>query len=139
MSHRMSIRRFTLLSASISAAVAATATTPETGLPGAKYVGLEARFDYAASGTSVYGYVQTSFDSGANWTDIAALVFSAASGRKAASLDGTAVTTVYTPTSGTLADNTVKNGLLGDRFRVVYKSTGDHGGKDFVIVGVAKG
>ena len=144
MSTRMAVthpgKPFTLLSASIAASAVFKAGTVFSGLAGTRAMALESFFDYKASGTTVEGYVQTQIDSGSSWVDIAAFVYSAASGYKVFSLDDTAVTTVYTPTSGGLSANVAKNGIFGHSFRVEYRSFGDHGsGLKFTILAVARG
>lgn len=133
-------RRFTLLSASITAAVALTATTSVKGLDGMRALDLLGSFSATTSGTSVDGYVQTTFDSGLNWVDIAQFNYSSlsSSGLKFFSLDDTAVTTIYTPTSGSLADDTVKNGVLGDELRVQYVTVGTYTGGVLTIKAVSK-
>lgn len=134
-------RRFTLLSAPITAAVAVTATTPEKGLDGMRALDLLGSWSFTGSGTSVDAYVQTSFDSGTNWIDIAQLNYcgvSTPSGLRFYSLDDTAVTTQYTPTSGSLAENTVKNGVLGDELRVQYVTVGTYTAGVLTIKAVSK-
>ncbi len=134
-------KRFNLLSAAITAAVGLTATTSVKGLDGMRALDLLGSFVFAGSGTSGDAYVQTSFDSGTNWIDIAQFNYSGgaiASGLKFYSLDDTAVTTQYAPTSGTLTDNTVKNGVLGDELRVQYVTVGTYTGGVLTIYGVSK-
>lgn len=89
---------------------------------------LQAVFTYGSGGTSAKAWVQTSIDGGTTWFDIASFAFTTSSATRVYSLDTTAVTTIYTPTDATLTDNTVKNGLLGDRYRVKYTTTGTYAG-----------
>lgn len=122
----------TLLPATtIAAAVAAVVTEPLSlgGHEGAaRYLGLQANFLYGSGGTTVKAWVQTSFDGGANWIDIANFAFTTAALRKVAGLTVNVAATHATPTDGTLADNTINNGLIGDRIRVKYTTTGTYGG-----------
>lgn len=119
---------------SILAAV--SGVTPGSGgsagkaqLPGMNYAGFEATFVYGAGGTTVKAWVQTSFDGGTNWLDVANFAFTTASLRKVAALSRNIVAAApATPTTATLADNTINNGLLGDRLRVVVTSTGTYTG-----------
>ncbi len=130
-------RRFTLLSAAITTAVALTATTSVKGLDGMKGLGLLGSFSFATSGASGDAWVQSSFDSGVNWIDIAQFNYSGSSGLKFVALTHSNLTQ-YTPTSGTLADNTSQNGVLGDELRVQYVTVGTFVGGALTIYGVAK-
>ena len=69
-------------------AVAITVAQPSPGVagpvlkalgPGPFNLGLEAEFDYGTGGTSVDAYVQTSFDMGVSWIDVAEFHFTTAS------------------------------------------------------------
>jgi hypothetical protein len=44
------------------------------------------------------------------------------------------VTTQYTPTDGTLAANTCKDGLLGNMYRAKYTTTGTYAGNTTVRI-----
>jgi hypothetical protein len=44
------------------------------------------------------------------------------------------VTTQYTPTDGTLAANTAKDGLLGNMYRARFTSTGTYAGNTSVRI-----
>jgi hypothetical protein len=46
----------------------------------------------------------------------------------------TPVTTHYTPTDGTLAANTAKDGLLGNTYRAKYTMTGTYAGNTAVRI-----
>jgi len=46
----------------------------------------------------------------------------------------TAVTTQYTPTDGTLAANTCKDGLFGNMYRAEYTTTGTYAGNTNVRI-----
>ena len=89
----------------------------------------QANFVYGSNGTNVTAYVQTSFDGGSTWSDIACFQFTTSSARKAANLSSaTPVTTLASLTDGSLTANTCVDGLIGDRFRVKYSSTGTYAG-----------
>ena len=129
---------FTILSAAFTAA-GITAGAAITDLEGMNRLSIQAKFTNSAAGTSANFYVQTTFDSGANWLDIANFLYSGVeSGLRLFSLDPTAVTTQYTPTSGSLSANVVKNGLLGHHLRVVRDISGTYTGGQVVVVGVAR-
>ncbi len=89
---------------------------------------LHAIFAYGAGGTTVKSWVQTSIDGGITWIDIASFAFTLTAGQRIYHLTGAAVTSILTPTDGTLADNTSVNGVLGQRFRVKYTTTGTYTG-----------
>lgn len=132
----------TLVSAlAITTALPATGTTPVTGLAGMKYLLLQAAFVYGSGGTTAKAYVQTSLDGGATWIDIACFAFATASGTKVSALSMlVALAAAVTPTDGSIADNTILNGLLGDRLRVKYVTTGTYaGGTTLTVKAVAKG
>jgi hypothetical protein len=85
----------------------------------------QVNFIYGSGGTTVDAYLQTSFDGGATWTDIANFHFLLASARKVVNLNAqTPQTTQVTPTDGSMAANTAQDGVLGPIFRVKYQSTG---------------
>lgn len=135
-------QKFVIVSAVISSAITSFVNGGViAGLSGARYLALEARFNYAASGTSVTGIVQTRIETSGNWIDIANFTFAAVSGRKIQTLDSVFVSGQVTPTSGTMGSNTAQNGILSDEIRAIYQSVGDHGvgtGVTFVIYGVGK-
>lgn len=120
---------FTILDVDITAAVSATVVTGHDNLYAMMGLALEANFDYGSGGTSAKAYIQTSLDEGVTWIDIACFAFTTSDLVKVANLSGrTPVTTVFSPTDGALGDNTVKDGVLGDRLRVKYVTTGTYGG-----------
>ena len=95
----------------------------------ADFLTIQAVFNYGAGGTSVKAYVQTTFDGGTTWTDIACFAFTTAALKKISALTRLiAPGTQATVTDGTLADNTVNNGLLGVGYRVKYIVTGTYTG-----------
>lgn len=117
----------------IAAAVGATATPAVKRLGGAKYLVAEAVFLYGSGGTNASAYVQTSLDGGLSWMDIIAFQFTTAALNKVAavSADIAFAASAYVPiapTDGTLTANTSIQGILGDRFRLKYVTTGTYGG-----------
>lgn len=89
---------------------------------------LQAAFTYvAATATSAKFYVQSSLDGGGTVFDIASFAFTTASLTKVASVNGTATLTPTAIAAHSLADNTVQNGALGDRIRVVGVIVGTYG------------
>lgn len=124
-----------LMSETITTAQTASTKTAVTGLARGKSVALHCNFTYGSGGTSAKVYVQTSFDGGTTWVDIANFAHTTASLRRLYNLSGlTPVTTVYTATDGALADDTAKDGLIGDQLRVKFTSTGTYGGTTTMAV-----
>jgi len=107
----------------------------------AKYLVVQAVFTFGSGGTSVDAYIQTSLDLGGTWIDVMEFNFLVASATKiSAVVFTTALAAAVAPTDGTLASNSIVNGLLGDRFRVKYKSAGTYaGGTTLSVTGFAKG
>lgn len=129
----------------ITAAVGATGTTPVTSLAGMKYLTAEAIFVYGSGGTNATAYVQTSLDGGTTWVDVIAFQFTTASLSKmsAVSVDIAFAASAYVPiapTDGTLTANTSVMGVLGDRVRLKYVTTGTYaGGTTLAVYAVVKG
>lgn len=139
-------QRITLLAPlTITAAVGATGTTPVTFLAGMKYLTAEAIFVYGSGGTNATGYVQTSLDGGTTWVDIIAFQFTTATLSKvsAVSTDIAFAASAYVPiapTDGTLTANTSVQGVLGDRVRLKYVTTGTYaGGTTLAVYVIVKG
>jgi|GEM_PF-940471 len=83
------------------------------------------KFAYGSGGTSCKAYLQTSFDQGVTWVDIACAAFTTASATKIFNLSGlTPKTSPVTPGDGALTDDTCVDGLLGDLLRVKVTSVG---------------
>ena len=81
-----------------------------------------------SGGTTCKAWVQTSLDQGQTWVDIFCAAFTTAAGIKIVNLSGlTPRTTMLAPTDAGLADDTVVDGVLGDRLRLKINSTGTFG------------
>jgi hypothetical protein len=90
---------------------------------------VQGTFTYGSGGTSADAWVQSSADGGSTWTDIAEFHFTTASARFSYNLSSlTPVTSQYTPTDGTLAANTAKDGMIGALWRVKYTTAGTYAG-----------
>lgn len=129
-------KRIQLLPAlTIGVAVGATGTVPVVGLYGMHYLLVEAAFLYGAGGTSVKCYVQTSIDGGVTWADIMSFAFTTSAGSKVSAVRASvALAAAVAPTDGSLADNTILDGLLGDRLRLKYVTTGTYTGATSLAV-----
>lgn len=123
-------RQMTLLpTTTIGAPVAAGLSPVILGLSQMNNLAIQATFVYGAGGTTVKAFVQTSLDKGATWIDIACFAFLLASAKKVSVIKNVvAFAAVYVPLDGALADDTIKDGLLGDRLRVKYITTGTYTG-----------
>jgi hypothetical protein len=112
---------------SVAIPAASTVTTTPVPISDAAYVLLLASLDWTSGGTAVKAYVQTSLDNGTTWIDIACFAFATADATKMSKVLAVAsLTAVTVPTDGTLADNTVLDGVIGDQLRVKYVVTGTY-------------
>jgi len=122
----------TLLKATITTAVtAAVSSTLQVNSSDAvpASAAIQGNFVYGSGGTTADAWVQTSLDGGSTWTDVANFHYTTSSARFQFNLSSlTPVTTEYTPTDGTLAANTAKDGVFGSQWRVKYTTTGAYAG-----------
>lgn len=88
-----------------------------------------ANFTYGSGGTSADCYIQTTFDGGVTWMDIAEFGFTTASAKKVMTVIAqVSVLTPTTPGDGALTANTALSGFIGDRLRVKYTTVGTYAG-----------
>lgn len=120
----------------ITAAAAGVVDGPRVvDLDARRGVLLQADFVYGSGGTNLKAWVQSSADGGLTWYDIACFAFLLASKRRLFNLSArTAVASIATPGDAALADDTAVDGLLGDRLRVKYTSTGTYAGSSTLTV-----
>jgi hypothetical protein len=127
-----------LLNLPIAAAIAVVATGPVKLAAAPRNLVAQGNFTYGSGGTTVDAYLQTSLDGGSTWIDIAQFHFTTASGRFVYNLNGqTALTVEYTPTDGSLAANTCKDGIVGPMLRVKYVSTGTYAGATSLAIDIS--
>lgn len=94
----------------------------------------QATFTYGSGGATVDAYLQTSIDGGVSWIDIQQFHFTTASARVVLNTSSlTAILAAYAATSGTLAANTAKDGILGPLFQVQVASTGTYAGSSLRV------
>jgi hypothetical protein len=94
-----------------------------------KAIALQCVFAYGSGGTSAKAYVQTTFDGGVTWVDIACFAATTASLQRLFNLVSvTPKTSIVTPTDGSLGDNTCVDGLIGTQLRVKYVTVGTYTG-----------
>lgn len=115
---------YTLASLSITTALTDSAQTAIEDLDGMTAVTIEANFAYGSGGTTCKAWVQTSFDGGTTWRDIAEFDFTTATRVAVANLSGllSKAVTAY----AALTSEGVTDGVLGDRLRVKVTSTGTY-------------
>jgi hypothetical protein len=127
---------FTLINATLAGAVTNDVTAgvfaPPTGR--AESLSLYCIFTRAGGGTTTQAWVQTSFDGGTTWMDIAVFAFTTTTATRAYHLTAAAVTSIATPTDGSLADNTSVNGFLGPIFRVKLTTVGTYTGASSIVI-----
>ena len=111
----------------ITTAVTGLTTTAELNLAGMTSLAVFSKLTYGSGGTTAKIWVQTSFDQGTTWVDIVSHAFATATLSRLSTVVLTSAANI-TMTDGTLADNTVLNGVLGDRLRVKYTTTGTYAG-----------
>jgi hypothetical protein len=131
-----------LATTTLAAAVTASTTTHIVGLHNMEYLVCEAKFVRAGGGTTAKFWVQTSIDGGLTWVDIINFAFLTTTASKITAVVGnpaTPLTPATAPSDGTLADDTIVNGVLGSELRVKYTTTGTYtGASSIAIYAVAK-
>lgn len=127
-------------SVAITTAVTASLSTAVKLPPWTTVLTIYANFVYGSSGTSADFYIQTSFDGGATWMDIAEFGFTTASAKKIMTvISQLSVLTPTTPGDAALTANTAISGFIGDRLRVKYTTVGTYAGSTTIkIDAVAK-
>jgi hypothetical protein len=132
---------YTLLSTAITGAVTAATTTPDIlDMAFHRSLTVQFNFSYGSGGTSVDVYVQTTFDGGTTWTDIANFHATTSNELRLYNLNrATSVTSIATPTDGALSANTSVDGLLGDRVRVKFTTVGTYAGSTTLLVSAIVG
>jgi hypothetical protein len=104
-----------------------------TDLDGAIAVTLSARLSVGSGGTTCKAFIQTLF--GDLWVDIACFAFTTSTAHRLFNLSGlTAITSIVTPTDGTMSDNTVQDGLLGGSLRAKIITTGTYAGSTVISI-----
>ncbi len=125
------LSRKTLVSETITTALTAVSRGEVSGLHGMKSLTVEANFVYGSSGTTVDVWIQTTLDGGETWVDIMQFAFLLASLRKVHTVVIPAIVatrTNVTPTDGTLGDDLIIDGILGDTIRAKVTTVGTYAG-----------
>lgn len=133
------MRQYQILNATLAGAVTADVSAGVVAIGRVESLSLQAVITVAGGGTTAKAWVQTSFDGGATWVDIANFAFTTSTATRLYHLTPVAVTSIATPGDAALADNTAVNGLIGDRVRVKLTTVGTYtGASSFVIYALAK-
>lgn len=128
----MQLGVFDLGSLQFTTPVTGTAIGHSTGavinMDGVQHLNFQARLDaVGTNGTSAKAWLQTSLDQGTTWFDIACASLGGTTGAIRHGIDGRVTRQNLVPTDGALADNTVLDGVLGNRFRWKITTTGTFG------------
>lgn len=130
-------KRSNLLPVHTLAAAETGATTSAYNIGAAKYLTARAKFVRAAGGTTTKVWIQTSLDGGTTWFDIMCLAFTTTTATKVSAVTTTtALAAASVPTDGTMADDIILSGLLGDLIRVKYTTTGTYTGASSLTVDI---
>jgi hypothetical protein len=100
------------------------AQTAITGLAGMSAANILVELLGATGGSTAIAIVQTTFDDGTTWLDIARFDFTTVAGKKYCIINNDAAKAVTAYAA--LGSEGVNNGLLGDRLRAVLTSTGTY-------------
>lgn len=129
-----------MASTAITTAVTGSTSTPITDLDGMKYVAAQAIFVRGSGGSTAKFYLQTSLDGGTTWTDIACWSFTTSSSTKFHVVKAViAVSANQSIQDAALTANTILDGVLGDRLRIKYTTTGTYATTTIKIDAVVKG
>ena len=115
---------YTLCSAAITAAITGQAQTAIVDLDGMAAANLLCELLGGSGGSTIQALVQTSFDGGTTWLDVARFDFATTAGKKFANLQSAAAKAITAYAA--LSSEGVNDGLLGDRLRAVLTTTGTY-------------
>lgn len=110
----------------------------QRNLPGS--ISLQANFAWGSGGTTANVYIQTSLDGGTTWCDALTFGFTTAIARFVGTVNSGKSVIPATFTDGSLAINTVNDGLFGPLWRAKLVSTGTYaGGTTITVTGWSNG
>lgn len=128
----------TLCNQAITTPVTGLVSEPAEGFGDVTALTVVAQFVAMGGGTAVDLWVQTSIDQGVTWIDIAHFSWAAASVVVAVNVSGlVSITAPVAITDGGLAVNSVREGILGDRYRTKITSIGTYAGGTRATVNVS--
>ena len=127
-----------LQSIDLTAMGAGTFTSDEVSIPyGADLLACQAVFTRAGGGTTCDVFIQTSLDNGSTWIDLIQWAFlTTTATRISAVRSSIAMAANVTPTDGAMTDNTILDGLLGDRIRAKTVVVGTYSGASSLALNV---
>ena len=106
-------------------------------LMGASVIACQAVFVRGGGGTTTDVFLQTSLDNGSTWIDIAQFALATTTVTKVSAVRPyIALAANVTPTDGALSDNTILDGLIGDRLRVKTVGVGTYSGTSTLNVNI---
>jgi hypothetical protein len=127
-----------LQSIDLTAMGAGTFTSDEVSIPyGADLLACQAVFTRAGGGTTTDVFIQTSLDNGSTWIDLVQWAFVTTTVTKISAVRSSiAMAANVTPTDGGLSDNTILDGLIGDRLRAKTVVVGTYTGASALALNV---
>jgi hypothetical protein len=131
-------RSTVLQSLNLTAIGAGTYTSEGVSIPmAASVVACQAIFVRGGGGTTTDVFIQTSLDNGSTWIDIAQFALVTTTVTKVSAVRPyIAMAANVTPTDGALTDNTILDGLIGDRLRVKTVVVGAYSGTSTLALNV---
>ena len=106
-------------------------------LMGASVIACQAVFVRGGGGTTTDVFLQTSLDNGSTWIDIAQFALATTTVTKVSAVRPyIALAANVTPTDGAVSDNTILDGLIGDRLRVKTVVVGTYSGTSTLNVNI---
>ena len=131
-------RSTAIQSLSLTVTAAGTYPSDEISIPmGASVIVAQAAFARAAGGTTCDVFVQTSVDNGSTWIDIIQFAFATTTVTKISGVRPyIALAANVTPSDGGLSDNTILDGMIGDRLRVKTVVVGTYLGASTLDVNI---
>lgn len=127
-----------LQSIDLTAMGAGTFTSDEVSIPyGADLLACQAAFTRAGGGTTTDVFIQTSLDNGSTWIDIMQFALATTTVTKMSAVRSSiAMAANVTPSDGALTDNTILDGLIGDRLRAKTVVVGTYSGASSLALNV---
>lgn len=115
---------YTLAATAVTTALTNSVQTAIDSLDGMAAANIVMEMLGGTGGSTIVGIVQTTFDAGTTWLDVARFDFASTAGKKSVTLQTNAAkgVTAY----AALAAEGVNDGLLGDELRAVITSTGTY-------------
>lgn len=120
----------------------ATQIGPEIGAPfepTLQAFGFQVKLVVAGGGGTAKAYIQTSLDGGATWFDVACVALTTATATRVGCVRLYVATAgpIATPADGALTDNTILDGIMGDRVRckLITAGTAYSGASSVAVTG----